>query len=116
MDQPEPPWQEAHWDDIHYLLRYRVHEAHVDIDLYTVVDDHDGRWYESRDPRTRGSTQDIAKATALVHGYVKWDSCANLEIGDGGRWHICDKEQVTRLGTALERTHDLALSALGYGF
>lgn len=115
-DSPrERPWQHEHWADLRFLLRYQVHDAYVDVALYVAMEHDESLWFEPADANHAAiPIRDIHKAKALVRGHVKFDSCADLQIGHEGYWHICDKDELTRFGAALERTHDLALRELGY--
>lgn len=57
-------------------------------------------------------TADIDAAELLLHGSIKWDGCADFDVGDERdhphRLHACGLDNARRVGRAIDLIYELA--------
>lgn len=58
---------------------------------------------DSHDP----DTLEPIDVDELFTGFIKWDGCANYQLGDG-YFHFCDAERISLVSQAMRAAYDLA--------
>lgn len=57
-------------------------------------------------------TSDIDEAQVFAHGYIKWDGCADFDVGDNRehsfRHHTCGRRHMALCGRMLDSVYDVA--------
>ncbi len=57
---------------------------------------------------TPNPTEKLEEAEVFLSGSVKWDGCSNFNLGEGGYYHFCSKQEAIDIGVLLGRLYDWA--------
>lgn len=77
-------------NDIVFALTFTQHEYHVDFEVTQHVGDED---------------LFPAMNEKYLSGWVKWDGCTHVNVGDRGYLHLCDVADIQDLSAILERAY-----------
>ncbi len=89
----------------------KAREAAVSFEVYKLAMVGSAMQWEGFDDRgSNFYTQDIAEATPLLKGFIRFDGCSHWERDDT---HYCGCAEATNLGLLFREMYDLAGHAMG---
>lgn len=97
--------------DVGFRIRFRPasHSAEYRVAEVASQDDDDPNDINYGDVG-QGWTKSIDEAEALIRGWIKWDGCCDLDIGEGDSYqlHFCGHKNARIVGRAIDAIYDLA--------
>lgn len=111
------------WEDIDCVAEIEVSDdtPSLNFSVYEIVgrcEDKNGEWtkpfYEKKGAKSSDdTTENLAEAQTLIHGYIKWDACSHIYFGDEeGYIHVCGGESWFQLMEAIKRIWAIACEKL----
>lgn len=72
-------------------------------------------WFEDPDNPVGPGISDVDKAEVFIEGLVKFDGCSDFHfmVANGGYYHGCERDHLTRIGEVLGRCWDIASDLTG---
>lgn len=98
------------WWDIGHSVKFTQHTngCSMDWQLFEMIDWVNGEpamYWPAGSYSSHPGTSDIEKAKVMAEGYIKWDGCAEFEVGGH---HVCGRQGMRRVSIALDRIYDVA--------
>ena len=110
----EPQWETRVYESLRLHVRARkMNEAYVEYEVRDVFVDDGHLSFKHKDNTHPGDTSEVEEAEILVSGTIKFDGCSDTRFGDGGYYHGCFREHMTRLGPLYDHLFDWAMELIG---
>ena len=112
----EPQWETRIYESLRLHVRARkMNSAYVEYEVRDVeMDPEDGTLsFEHKDNTHPGDTSEVEDARIFLRGTIKFDGCSDTRFGDGGYYHGCFREHLTRLGPLYDHLYDWAMELIG---
>ncbi len=107
------------WPDLWFALRFTVRTDHWgDWELFEIVSLEKGKggatvvgYWPKGSSSPHPSTPDLDTSGPSMTGFIKWDGCLEFDTSNNeasGRPHVCGRDGMAHLTTAMQRIYDVA--------